>query len=462
MLNLPGNTRTNPPSNGLRKAPGPRGSILFGNLPGLQRKGFLPFFMESWRQYGDLVRIQMGPIVQHMILRPEHIQHVLVKNPQNYHKGLTHDKLRIALGNGLVTSEGPLWQRQRRLMAPTYTPRSVTRFAEIMTGTACQMLDRWREEESLGRPMAINQEMMRLAMGVISQSMFGVDISRNFAEAGEALSFILEFASKRTMSLIDPPLYIPTRMNRKLKHSLKTIDSFLYGIIAERREVPPGDDLLSLLMQARDEETGEIMSEKQLRDEVLITFFAGHETTAQLLSWTWYLLSQHPEVEAELHRELESVLGGRTPNVEDIPRLVYTRQVIDETLRLYSPVAVTARDVVEEDNIDGYEIPAGSIVMIAPYFTHRHPKFWRRPLEFDPQHFSPDQVEGRPRYAYYPFGAGPRSCIGNHFALLESTLVLAEVAQRYAFKLVPGQVIQPQFMGTLRPCTNILMMAQAR
>jgi cytochrome P450 len=401
-------------------------------------------------------------MVIHMITRPEHIQHVLVKNSDNYHKGLSHDKLRIALGNGLLTSEGPFWQRQRRLMSPNYTPRGVTRFAEIMTSSAQYLLHRWEIEGKIGQPMAINLEMMRLAMSVISRSMFNVDISESYAEAGEALGTILEFAAARTMSLIDPPLFIPTPGNRKMKWALRTIDDFLYGVIAGRRALPPGDDLLSLLMEARDEETGETMSAKQLRDEVLITFFAGHETTAQLFSWTCFLLDSNPQVEARLHAELENVLGGRTPALEDVPRLVYTRQVIDEALRLYSPVAVTARDVIEDDQLGGYHIPAGSMVMVAPYISHRNPEFWETPLEFNPEHFSPKQVAGRPRYAYYPFGAGQRICLGQHFALLEAVLVLAEVTRRYRIRLLPGQQVEPLFMGTLRPCADILVTAEKR
>jgi cytochrome P450 len=442
----------------VKTAPGPRGNIILGNLPEVQRKGFLKFYLDAWRDYGDVARYQMGPMVIHSIVRPEHVQHVLVKNAENYHKGLSHDKLRIALGNGLLTSEGPFWSRQRRLMSPTYTPRGVNRFAEIMTSAAADLLGAWQP----GRTIAVNQEMMVLAMNVISRSMFGVDIGEKYADAGRALGYILEFAAARTMSIIDPPLFIPTPANNRLKWALRTIDDFLYGIIAERRAQPPGDDLLYLLMSARDEETGETMDEKQLRDEVLITFFAGHETTAQLFSWTAYMLDQHPQVESRLHAELEEVLGGRTPTLDDIPRLVYTRQVVDEVLRLYSPVAVTARDVIETDEIGGYEIPAGSMVMVAPYLTHRHPEFWETPLQFNPEHFTPEAVKARPRYAYYPFGAGQRTCLGMHFALLEAVLVLGEALQRYRFRLLPGQEIEPVFMGTLRPCGDIMMKLEAR
>ena len=211
-----------------------------------------------------------------------------------------------------------------------------------------------------------------------------------------------------------------------------------------------------------NEETGESMSEKQLRDEVLITFFAGHETTAQLLTWAWYLFSEHPAVEERFHAELEEKLGGRSPRVDDVEGLGYLRMVMDETLRLYSPVAIMARDALEDDEVGGYQVPAGTIVTLSPYMTHRHPEFWERPLEFYPDHFAPEQVETRPRYAYYPFGAGQRTCLGKHFALLEGALVLAEVGQRYRLRSVPGQEIKPHWSGTLRPDRAVMMVLEER
>jgi cytochrome P450 len=445
-----------------RVAPGPRGRFLVGSGADLQHKGLLQFYQDAWKEYGDLARFQMGPVTMHSIIRPEHVQHVLVKNQANYRKGVSHDKLRRALGKGLVTAEGPLWQRQRRLMSPTYTPKAVTRFATIMTDSTCQMLARWSDCALRGSPLQVNAEMMRLTMTIISQSMFGVDIGDTYSDGGQALSYVLQYASTRTMSFIDPPLWVPTPMNRKLNTALSKIDSLIYGIIAERRKNPDPNYLLTLLMQSKDEETGEFMDEKQVRDEALITFFAGHETTAQLLTWTWYMLARKFEVEEKLHAELERVLGGRTPTVEDIPNLVYTRQVIDETLRLYSPVAVTARDVVAADEIDGFSIPAGSMVIIAPYLTHRHPEYWAHPEAFDPDHFLPDQVAARSRYAYYPFGAGARICLGMHFALLEGVLVLAEAAQRYRLRQVPGEEIHPVMVGTLRPDHALLMTLEPR
>jgi cytochrome P450 len=259
------------------------------------------------------------------------------------------------------------------------------------------------------------------------------------------------------MRLIDPPLFVPTAMNRQLKKSITDIDAFLYSIINERRSLPPGDDLLSILMQMRDEETGEVMSDEQLRDEVLITFFAGHETTAQLLTWGWYLLAQDERVKAQFHDELDRVLGSRSPGLEDVGDLAYTRMIMDETLRLYSPVALTARDAVEDDLIDGYLVPAGSVVTVTPFITHRMPDYWEYPDAFYPEHFTEDAMEARPKYAYYPFGAGPRICLGMHFALLEGLMVLAEVGQKFELDLIPGQDIQPHWSGTLRPDNDIHM-----
>lgn len=455
-------TKPSPPPPALRRAPGPGLDQTVRAMFTLERPDVVQSYVGLWRTYGDVARIRVGPMTIHQFVRPEHIRHIMVTNASNYPKGASHDKLRIALGNGLLTSDGPFWQRQRRLMQPTYTPKGVTRFAQIMTESSQEMLERWRRPAKLGVTLAINQEMMRLTMSVISRSMFNVDISKDFRQAGDALLGILEFAASRSMSFIDPPMWLPTRGNRRFNHAMETLDTFLYGIIDERRKQPPGDDLLSMLMTVKDEETGQMMTRENLRDEVLITFFAGHETTATLLTWTWYLLSRHPHVEEKLHHELAAVLNGRTPTVQDIPNLVYTRMIVDEVLRLYSPVAIMARDPLEDDVIDGYSVPAGSLVTITPFLTHRHPEFWDNPEGFMPERFAPELEGKRPRYAYYPFGAGSRICLGQHFALLEGVLILADVAQRYRVQAVPGLQVQPEFLGTLRPCTDVLMTLHER
>jgi cytochrome P450 len=444
-----------------RQVPGPQGLPLVGSLFDMRRQGILDFWTNAWREHGDVVQAHMGPMTVTQFVRPEHVQEVLVSKRDHFVKGFSHDTLRLPLGSGILTAEGGLWQRQRGLMAPTYTPRAVKRYADIMLDVTAKTLARWGAVPQ-GTALPINVEMMRLAMSVISRSVFTIDIGQDFAEAGEALATILDFANLRTIALVSPPLWVPTPLNRRMKRALDTMDAFLYGVIAERRSQPPGDDLLWRLMEARDEETGQGMSEKQLRDEVLITFFAGHETTAQLLTWAWYLLARQPDVEARFHAELDTELGGRSPGPRDVEALVYTRMILDETLRLYSPVATMARDAVDDTEVDGYPVPARSIVTLTPYLTHRHPEFWAQPDGFYPDHFAPEAVKARPRYAYYPFGAGPRVCLGKHFALLEATLVLAEIGQRYRLRLASDQPVGVRWSGTLRPDRDVLMTLEKR
>lgn len=445
----------------LKTIPGPTGLPMLGSIFDLRRRGVFWFYVDGWHEYGDVFRFRAGPLTLYQFVRPEHIQHILVKNAGNYVKGFSHEKLRVALGLGVFTSEGDLWRRQRRLMAPTYTPSGVTRFAGLMLDETRRMLGRW-EARPAEHPLAINQEMVRLTMSIISRSMFTLNIGEDLAEVGQALTFILDFVNKRSITLVDPPLFLPTPTNRRLKHALDTLDHFLYSLIAERRQQPPSDDLLSVLMHARDEETGEAMSDRQLRDEVLIIFFAGHETTAQLLTWTWWLLSQHPHVEEQLHTELDHVLGDQSPALDNLPRLAYCRMVLDEALRLNSPVSMFARDAVADDVVDGYPVPGGSMITITPYITHRHPEFWEKPEEFYPEHFTAERAKSRPRYAYYPFGAGSRICLGKHFALLEATIALAEIARRYRLCLAPGQQVKVAWSGTLRPEGDIMMVPVPR
>ncbi len=445
-----------------RTAPGPRGKFLVGNLFDSRQSGLLDYHVKAWHAHGDVVRFQMGPITLIQVVRPEHIQQVLVGNAKNYIKGLSHENLRRTIGDGILTAEGEAWQRQRRLMAPTYTPKGVAQFADIMGDATRKLLAGW-EARGTAQPVMINQEMMHVTMSVISRSMFGLDIGEHFKETGDGLRYLLQHVSERGLSSVDWPAWVPTESNRRLKNAVRVVDDFLYGVIRERRRNGLGEDLLSLLMTAKDAETGAEMSEKQLRDEVLITFFAGHETTAQTLTWTWAMLAQQPEVERKLWDEIDRVLAGRSPTLEDVGALTYTRQVIDETLRLYSPVAVMARDTVAADEIGGYSVAPGNLILLLPFMTHRHPEFWEQPDAFNPDHFTPERVKDRPRYAYVPFGAGARSCLGVHFALLEAVLILAETAQRYRIRLAdPNQELEFDWAGTLRPKGDLPMLVTRR
>lgn len=442
-------------------APGPRGNLLAGSIFDMQRQGQLPFYVDTWRQYGDVVRYRLGPLTAHLIVRPEHVEHVLVRNVANYEKGIGYAKVKALLGDGLLTSEGDFWHRQRRLMQPPFTPRAVVQFAPLIVRTVQEMLERWQQAVSAG--LDVNAEMIRLAATIIGRTMLGVDVGDEAQETGRAFAYVLKFAAQRTIALVDIPLFVPTPANRQFKEAMGILDALVYRLIAERRRAPDDQaDLLSILFNARDEATGGRMTERQLRDEVLVVFLAGHETTALALSWAWMLLAQHPEAEGRLHQEIDTVLGGRAPTVEHLHQLEYTAHVIDEVLRLYPPVWTFPRSAKADDQVGGYHIPKGSLLLTSPYITQRHPEFWDAPDAFDPDRFTVERAAGRPRYAYYPFGAGPRTCIGNNFALLEAALVLATVAQRYRLRLVPGQDLAPAVMGTLRPRSGIKVIVEAR
>lgn len=440
---------------------GPKGLPGIGSLLDFRREGALDFYHTLWQRYGDVASATIGPIKFVVVVRPEHIQHVLVKHPEKYIKGLSHEKLRVAIGNGILTLEGEKWYRQRKLMQPTYTPKNIKAFATIMTDESQNLIGRWQNQLSPDRVVDINQEMTKTTMKVISRTMFGLDMDENFREAARALITLLEYTSASTNSLIDMPLFIPTPGNQRLKHAKQVLREFLMGVIQARRTNGLSDDLLSMLMSSRDEETGNMMTDEQLHDEALITFFAGHETTASLLTWTWFLLSKHPEVEAKLHAELACVLKGRTPTLDDLPNLTYTRMVLDEALRLYSPVPLLARDAVEEDELAGYHIPKGTMVVAMPYATHRHPQYWQKPLEFYPEHFEAAAVAQRPRYAYFPFGSGQRICIGLHFAHMEAALILADVAQRFQLRLAQPNDGRLTYVGVARPKQPIMMKVAA-
>jgi cytochrome P450 len=425
----------------------------------MRRDGMIEFYMNMWKRYGDIVRMQFGPMVSHLLVEPEYVKHVLSDNKQNYEKGLGFKKLAMTIGRGLFTAEGDLWRRQRAVMQPTFTPRGVSRFATDMVELTDRMLNGWEARRRRDdRPLNVNAEMMRLAMNIIARTMFGIDIGRDAMQAARAFTYVLENISQKSLNMLDLPLWVPTKSNRKFNRAIQVLDNFIYGIIDNRREHPTeARDLLGVLLAATDPETGEPISRQQLRDEVITIFFAGHETTAQAMTWTWYLLAQHPEIERRVLEEANRVLGDRTPTYENIEQLTYTEMVVKEAMRLYPPVWVFVRDALGDDEIGGYHIPKGSMMVFSQYLTHRHPAYWDDPEKFDPERFTPEAEKSRPRFAYFPFGGGPRICIGNNFAMLEAVTAVAMTARRYRLDLVPGQDIRPKMVGTLRPSAPVLM-----
>ena len=440
---------------------GPRGGLLLGNVRDFQRDK-LGFVQGMARRYGDVVRYRMANMTWYQVNHPEGVKRILQDNNRNYGKGsLTSGALGLVLGQGLSTSEGGLWLRQRRLMQPVFHRKSVDAFGEMMVKDTEAMITRW--QASPDTTVDVAAEMSRLTQGVVTGALFGAGVGEEAGVIEGTITTLMTEVAYRFEVPLYPPLSVPTPRNRRTRAALRTLDRAVYRIIEERRRAKPGDDLLSLLMETRDEDTGEAMNDKQLRDEVITLFVAGHETTATALSWTFYLLATHPEAEERVRAELDEVLGpeGRTPTVEDLPKLSYGRMVVEEAMRLYPPAWITNRQALSEDVVLGYRIPAGAFVMTLPYVLHRHPDFWERPDEFDPERFSPERSAIRPRYAYFPFGGGPRQCIGRGMALVETHLILSTVFRRCRMRLATQRPVEPLALATLRPSGGLPMRIEA-
>ena len=343
-----------------------------------------------------------------------------------------------------LTSEGDFWLRQRRLSQPAFHRTRIAGYAEIMVREAEHMMSGWRDGDELD----IHREMMETTLAIATRTLFGVDLGPKMPVIADALdAFIRQNAGVSVWQLI---LKLPTRKRWRYLRGVRALDEIVYGIIAERRASGMGDDLLSDLLRAQDTD-GSFMTDRQLRDEVMTMLLAGHETTALALSWAWFLLASHPETQARLQDEVDRVLGGRQPTASDVPQLVYINNVVKETMRLYPPAWVITRMAAEQVKVGGYVVPAGSNVIVSPWVMHRDARFFPQPELFDPERWSPDREQPASKFAYFPFGGGPRSCIGNSFALMEAAILLAVVAQRFQITLVPGQAIEPLASITLRP-----------
>jgi len=437
------------------KAQGPRGNPVLGSMRDFQRDKL--GFIQSLTRYGDVARYRMAHLTWYQVNHPDGVRRVLQENNRNYGKGaLTLGIFKPVVGEGLLTSEGALWLRQRRLMQPVFHRRSVATFGSLMTDETLAMLERWRPAMQNGTTLDVPAEMARLTLAIATTSLFHAHVGEEPGAIARAVNTLVEDLGYRFEVPFYPPPRVPTPRNRRLRAALRTVDRAVYGIIAERRRGGGDeDDLLALLMSARDEETGEGMGDRQLRDEVITLFLAGHETTANALSWAFYLLATHPDAERRLRDELDEVLGTdggrRVPTLEDLPRLAYTKMVVDETLRLYPPAWITNRQAIAGDEVLGHRIPTGDFVMLSPYVLHRHPDYWTNSDAFDPERFAPGRADGRPRFAYFPFGSGPRQCIGQGMALVEAQLVLATVLGRCRLRPTSDEPVEAEALATLRP-----------
>ena len=441
------------------RPPGPRGHLIRGNLPEYIRDP-LSYLTNLTRQYGDVARLRFFSVPVYVLNSPEHIEYVLVTNNRSFIKPVDFrfPFFRGIFGNGLLTSEGDFWLRQRRLAQPAFHRNRIAEYGRVMAAYSEQMLETWQPNET--RDM--HQEMMVLTLKIAIKTLFNVDAERDVVLMSALSNDLIKMFELQDSSFWLAHNFLPTPANRRFRRTLKRLDEYIYGIIRQRRQNSEDTgDLLSMLLHAQDED-GSQMTDKQLRDEVMTLFLAGHETTALALSWTWYLLSQYPDVEAKLMAELESALSGRTPRVEDLPELKYAEAIVKETLRLYPPAWAFGRQVTEDCEIGGYPVPKGRQLYFFPWVMHRDPRYFDNPEEFRPERWFDERVKQLPKYAYFPFSGGPRVCIGNAFAMMETVLVLATVAQRYHLKLAAGQVIEPWPVFTLRPKNGIKMSIERR
>jgi cytochrome P450 len=406
---------------------------------------------------GDVVRMRFGPFRVYQLNRVEHVRRVL-QNPRIYGKQtVSYRRLRLLLGLGLLTSDGDFWLRQRRIAQPAFHKDRIVGFAGAMARAATGLADRWQTLAERGEAIDLNAEMTRVTLTIVCETLLGGDVGDAAERVSRSFTVLNEITSERLNQLMPLPLWVPTAPNRRYRAALSELDETVYQIIARRRKSDEEThDLLSMLMHARDAETGATMTDRQLRDEVTTILLAGHETTAVALTWAFYLLSQNPEAERRLQYELADVLGGREPGLADLEQLPWTRQVIDETLRLYPPVWGMDRSVHADDDLDGFHVPRGVSVLVSPWVMHRSPSLWSEPEAFRPERFAPGADEV-PRYAYFPFLGGPRQCIGSGFAMMEAQLLLATLAQRFRLELVPGTQVEPLPLLTLRPRYSVSM-----
>ncbi len=397
--------------------------------------------------------------------QPDAIKHILLDNVANYRKTeITRRLLEPGLGRGLLTSEGETWRRHRRIMSPSFDHRSIVGYAPVMTEIAEKLLSGW-DTLPRGADVDVAAAMMHATLHIISRTMFSSDSDDIVGVVEQGVGRYQTEIRPGLADLLELPLWLSRVVSgQRGGRLLSEFDKAIDRLLAERGRAGDAQpkDLLARLLAARDEETGGGMTAEEVRNQVVTIFMAGHETTALALTWTWYLLSQHPAVEAKVHAELAQVLGGRTPRHEDLARLPYMRMVLDESMRLYPPAHTLSRQAVKEDEVLGRRVPAEATILIVPWLLHRNPKLWERPERFDPERFAPERAASRHRFAYIPFGAGPRICIGAAFAVAEAMLVLATIAQRYRLRLVPGFPVEPQGLITLRARHGMRMILERR
>jgi cytochrome P450 len=417
-------------------------------------------FIRQCQSHGDVVRMRFLYLTVHFIYHPDYIEYVLSTNPRNFIKArsLRTPFFKRLVGNGLLTSEGELWKRQRRLAQPAFHRQRISAYADIMVDYAARMTRSWKP----GTVRDIHRDMMRLTLEIVVKTLFNADVSGDADKVGRVLADIVTpFASQATLKWIADNR-LPTRAHRHFFKLANEIDEIVYRLIAERRDSGSDEgDLLSMLLAAHDDD-GSSMTNRQLRDEVMTIFLAGHETAALTLSWAWYLLASNSDAERKFHAELDEVLHGNPPTAEDLPRLKYTDKIAKEAMRLYPPAYGLGREAIDDCEIGGFRIPRKSQIFMFQWATHRDPRYFDQPEEFQPDRWTDEFAASLPRYAYFPFGGGPRACIGNYFAMMEIVLLLATIGQRFRFSINPDKPVTLLPAMSLRPKEGIQVTVHRR
>jgi len=446
------------PTRGSAVLPGPKGGYFSGSVTHFRRDQ-LGFYATCAREYGDVVETRMGPYRILLIYHPDAIEELLVTRSRDFVKSPGVRFLRPLLGDGLLLSEGDTWLRQRRLIQPAFHRQRVAGYGDVMSAFAERQVADWKN----GDVIEVHGEMMALTQAIVGKTLFDADVSGDAHEVGQAARVLAEDFGARLASFRLMPYWLPTPRNLRSRRAVRRLDQIIHRIIAERRASGEDrGDLLSMLLHAQDGDDGSRMTARQVRDEAMTMFLAGHETTAVALSWTWYLLAQHPAAEACLADELRQVLGGRAPAVADLPRLKYAGMAVTESMRLYPPAYAIGRQAARATEIAGHAVASGDIFIAPAGVVHRDRRWFEEPEAFRPERWAGDLAQRLPRFAYFPFGGGPRQCIGNSFAQMEAVLILATIAQRFRLSLVPGQRITPTPYVTLRPEPGIRMLVARR
>jgi cytochrome P450 len=439
--------------------PGPRSRIPLAGFFAY-RRGPLPFFQNLAQQYGDISYFKLGRQEAFFLNHPDLIKDVLVTNSQHFIKGLALQRAKRLLGEGLLTSEGEFHRRQRRLAQPAFHRARIASYGESMVEYAVVAGNRWTD----GATLDISEEMMRLTLAIVGKTLFAADVESESKDVGQAMSVVMELFNTLTIPFFELLQRLPLPQLRRFDNARAKLDAIIFRMIEERRRSGEDrGDLLSMLLLAQDEEgDGGQMTNAQLRDELMTIFLAGHETTANALTWTWYLLSQNPEAETRLHAEVDTVLAGRVPGVMDVPNLRYTEMVLSESMRLYPPAWALGRMALKDFEIGGYVVPKHSLVLMSQYVMHRDERFFTNPSRFDPERWTAEARESRPQFSYFPFGGGSRRCIGEGFAWMEGILLLATLAQKWRMRLAADQIVALRPVITLRPKHGMQMIVEKR